>query len=230
MLHSQPDLKEKKLLALYGSFEDCKRCRLHETRRSLVFGSGPSETKLVFIGEAPGEAEDATGNPFVGRAGQLLRRSMDEVGIDAAACFLTNLLGCRPPENRVPMPDEVTACRPRIYALLSVLNPEVVVVVGGTAMIGLIAGVRGGITKNRGRTLTLDFDWKAKAYSFKAIPILHPAGLLRPHTDKDKERFVLDLAYAAELAGLVKPSKRSAAPEPDIEDTEEVEDSDGGEG
>ena len=129
----------------------CTSCELASTRTQVVFGSGRSDSPLVIVGEAPGEQEDRTGRPFVGRSGQLLRRVVaEETGLGDDDCFVVNVVKCRPPDNRDPRPAEVAACRPWLDAQLALVSPTVVLTVGNFAS-RLLLATRDGITRLRGR-------------------------------------------------------------------------------
>lgn len=112
----------------------CTRCRLHEGRTNAVPGEGPNRARVLLLGEAPGQAEDATGRPFVGRAGKVLDRALDAADLDRESVFITNVVKCRPPSNRKPKPDEIAACAPYLAAQIEVLRPRVVVTLGATAL------------------------------------------------------------------------------------------------
>lgn len=156
----------------------CTKCReLARCRHSVVFGVGHPRAELMFIGEAPGHDEDMQGEPFVGRAGQLLTKIIDAMGFRREEVYIANVLKCRPPENRVPEPDEVANCLPYLLSQIELIKPRVIVALGATALRALL-DVQLGITKMRG-------NW----YTFRDIPIMptfHPAYLLRnPPAKKD---------------------------------------------
>ena len=108
----------------------CTKCRLCKTRTQTVFGEGDVDAKIFFIGEGPGETEDETGRPFVGRAGQLLDKMIGAMGLNRSQVFIANIVKCRPPENRVPAPDEVATCTPYLVRQLEVIQPKVIVTLG----------------------------------------------------------------------------------------------------
>ncbi|HVM07588.1 MAG TPA: uracil-DNA glycosylase [Acidimicrobiales bacterium] len=149
----------------------CTRCPLAQTRTQVVFSRGNADADLVFIGEAPGADEDAQGQPFVGRSGQLLDKLVaEEIGLDRDAFYVMNTIKCRPPGNRDPKPEELTACSPWFDQQLELLRPKVIVTLGNFATKRLLA-TTDGITKLRGR-----------AYPFRGatlIPTFHPAAVLR---------------------------------------------------
>jgi DNA polymerase len=149
----------------------CVRCRLAEGRTTVVFGVGDPSADLLFVGEGPGREEDLTGEPFVGRSGRLLDTLVaDELGMTRAEFYIANVVKCRPPNNRDPLPDEVAACRPYLDAQIAAIAPLVTVTLGNFAAQCLL-GTKEGVTKLRGR-----------AYPFGGgvlIPTFHPAYALR---------------------------------------------------
>jgi uracil-DNA glycosylase family 4 len=149
----------------------CTKCPLAETRTQVVFGVGNPHADLVFVGEGPGAEEDRQGIPFVGRAGQLLTRLIDGIGLARDDVYICNVVKCRPPGNRDPLPPEIDACRPYLEAQLDFLAPRVVVTLGNFAT-RLLTGTKSGITKVRGQ----EFPYRDGAV---LIPTLHPAAVLR---------------------------------------------------
>lgn len=150
----------------------CTKCPLAETRTQVVFGVGSPDADVVFVGEGPGAEEDKQGIPFVGRAGQLLTRLIDGVGFTRDDVYICNVVKCRPPGNRDPLPAEIEACRPYLEAQLDFLDPRVVVTLGNFAT-RLLLGTKEGITKLRGREFPYRDDRAV------LIPTLHPAAVLR---------------------------------------------------
>jgi len=149
---------------------DCTRCKLHRHRNKIVFGDGNPKAELVFIGEGPGADEDAQGLPFVGRAGKLLTQMIEAMGLQRKDVYICNVVKCRPPENRVPEPDEVETCSPYLLRQIDVINPKVLVCLGAVAAKTLLETNRG-ITQFRGQWL----EWRGR----KLIATYHPAYLLR---------------------------------------------------
>jgi DNA polymerase len=127
----------------------CPLCRLSRTRKNAVPGEGQLAAKIMFIGEAPGRSEDEKGRPFVGAAGMVLDDMLKKAGIDRSQVFITNVIKCRPPNNRVPEEDEVAACRPYLERQVALIRPKVICILGRTAYSSLLGG--GSITVNRGR-------------------------------------------------------------------------------
>lgn len=149
----------------------CTRCRLAETRIQVVFGVGNPSTQLLVLGEAPGRNEDEKGEPFVGMSGKLLDTLIqEELGLDRSQFFITNVVKCRPPENRNPKPDEIASCRPWLEDQLRILDPKVILTVGNFA-VQTVLGTKEGITKLRGRVH--EFDGR------RLIATFHPAMALR---------------------------------------------------
>lgn len=149
----------------------CARCKLCTLGRStVVFGSGSPKARLMFVGEAPGEDEDRQGLPFVGRAGQLLTRIIEAIGMTREQVYIANVIKCRPPENRNPEPDEVAACSPFLFHQVQTVDPLVIVALGKFAAQCLLQ-TTDPITRLRGR----EFDFQGRTL----IPTFHPAYLLR---------------------------------------------------
>jgi uracil-DNA glycosylase family 4 len=161
------------LPVLAAEVAGCTRCVLSTTRTNTVFARGSATASLVFVGEGPGADEDATGIPFVGRAGQLLDRMIGAMGLDPATdVYICNIVKCRPPGNRRPEPDEMAACIPYLHEQLAIVNPKVIVALGNTAVAALL-GAKAGITKVRG-------SWKLYKGATLVMPTYHPSYLLRP--------------------------------------------------
>lgn len=150
---------------------DCRRCKLCSLGRSqIVFGVGNPKARLMFVGEAPGEEEDKRGEPFVGRAGQLLTKIIEAIGLSRDQVYIANVIKCRPPNNRNPEPDEVASCEPFLFRQIDVIQPKVIVPLGKFAAQCLLKTMDP-ITKLRGR----QFDYRGTIL----IPTFHPAYLLR---------------------------------------------------
>jgi DNA polymerase len=169
---------------------DCRRCKLAGGRKTIVFGEGNPRAALVFIGEGPGADEDEQGLPFVGRAGQLLNRMIQAIGLRRGEVYICNVVKCRPPGNRTPEKDEIDTCSPFLFRQLEAIQPRLICCLGAPAM-RTVLGIKEGITKVRGRF----FDFG----SGKALVTVHPAYILRnPREEKilreDFEKIRLFLA------------------------------------
>jgi len=149
---------------------DCQRCRLSKTRTEIVFGEGNERAPLVFVGEGPGYEEDLQGKPFVGKAGQLLTRIIAAMGMKRSEVYITNVVKCRPPRNRVPSRDEIAFCYPYLARQLRIIRPRIICALG-TAAAQTLLNTDAGITALRG---TLH-DWEG----IPVMPTFHPAFLLR---------------------------------------------------
>ena len=154
----------------------CRACPLAETRTKVVFGDGDPDTKLMFIGEGPGADEDAQGLPFVGRAGQLLTQILTAADISRKDVYITNIVKCRPPENRVPTPAETVICDKHLQTQIMLINPALMVLLGNTPARWILQTSEG-ITKLRGRW----FEWRGIA----VMPMFHPSYLLRNASSKE---------------------------------------------
>jgi DNA polymerase len=187
---AEEDAGTPTLAAIREEIGDCRRCRLHEGRTKIVFGSGNETAKLVFVGEGPGAEEDQQGLPFVGRAGQLLTQMIEGtakkegIPLTRAGVYICNVVKCRPPGNRTPEPDEVEACRPFLEKQLLAIRPRALCLLGATATRALL-GKKEGVTKLRG-------NW----FRWRDIPVMvtyHPSYLLRPYNQTAKREAWEDL-------------------------------------
>ena len=174
MAHSARTLDE--LRALLDSYDGVG---LRKTATRLVFADGNPQARIMFVGEAPGRDEDREGKPFVGRAGQLLDRMLQAIGLDRSEVYIANVVPWRPPGNRTPTPQETQLCLPFIQRQIELADPEILVLLGGSSAAAL-TGTKDGILKLRGRWL--DYDNGGK--TIKALPTLHPAYLLRTPSQK----------------------------------------------
>ncbi len=154
----------------YQTFHQCQACALGTTRTHFVFGEGNPDADLLFIGEGPGFDEDRTGRPFVGKAGQLLDRIIEAMGYRRDKVFIANIVKCRPPNNRKPLPDEVAACSPILEKQIEYVNPKVIVALGATPF-SWLKGANMSITRHRGQF----FNWR----DYMVMPTFHPAYILR---------------------------------------------------
>jgi DNA polymerase len=159
---------------------NCHLCDLAKNRTKVVFGEGSENAKVMFIGEGPGESEDETGRPFVGKAGELLSKMIENaIGIQRSSVYIANIVKCRPPSNRVPTHAEVTACKPYLLKQIEIIKPTIIVALGATALNSLL-GEDLSITKVRGK--------QYKFANTTLIPTFHPSYLLR-NPDAKKEAF-----------------------------------------
>lgn len=171
----------------------CTRCDLSETRIRVVFGSGPDRCDVMFIGEAPGRTEDEGGTPFSGAAGRLLDEYLAEAGLTRDEVFITSVLKCRPPKNRNPRSDEMTACSPLLMRQIELIDPAVVVLLGSFAVKGLL-GVDGSMSELRGTVHTKD----GRVF----VPVYHPAAALY---DRSKHQVLLeDFSRIARIVSEVR--------------------------
>ena len=155
---------------LAGAVRECRRCLLCQGRTNTVPGEGDPQAGLMCVGEGPGETEDRTGRPFVGRAGELLNGILAAIELSRESVFIANVVKCRPPQNRKPLPDEMQACLPYLRRQIQLIRPKVLLALGATAAEGLL-GVRKSLGELRGRV-----------HRFDGIPLVvtyHPAALLR---------------------------------------------------
>ncbi len=163
----------KTLTELKEAIQDCQKCSLSETRTHFVFGAGNDHANLILIGEAPGRDEDLQGEPFVGRAGQLLDKILAAIEFQRKDVFIGNILKCRPPNNRDPLPEEIAMCMPHLLKQIDIIQPKIILALGRIAAQTLL------------KTTTSLGQLRSETHAFRDIPLLvtyHPAALLRnPH-------------------------------------------------
>lgn len=158
------------LEAIQRELTDCKRCKLHRSRRTIVFGEGNPRATLMFIGEGPGYDEDVQGRPFVGKAGQLLTRIIESIKLSRQDVYIANIVKCRPPGNRNPEPDEIRACSPFLYRQIDAIRPKIICALGTIAAQTLL-DTKASISSLRGKAFNLR--------GIRVMPTFHPAYLLR---------------------------------------------------
>ncbi len=190
--------KAKELEEMAAALKDCTRCGLSEGRTQVVFGTGNPETEVVFVGEAPGYDEDIQGEPFVGRAGQLLTKMIAAMGLSRNQVYICNVIKCRPPENRDPLPEEIACCEPFLLKQLEIMRPKVIVALGRFAVQSLLRDTTP-ITRQRGR-------WR-DYHGIRLMPTFHPSYLLR--NPAAKREAWLDLQEVMRELGLPLPEKKT---------------------
>ena len=189
------------LKAIRDELGDCTRCKLHgQGRKQIVFGVGNPAADIMFVGEAPGADEDTQGVPFVGRAGQLLTKMIEAMGLSRDEVYIANVLKCRPPNNRDPQPDEVESCEPFLFQQIATVQPKVVIALGAFAARTLLK-TQDPISRLRGRI----YDYRGA----QLIPTFHPSFLLR--SPGYKREAWEDLKKALGLLGRQPPSPPPAA-------------------
>jgi uracil-DNA glycosylase len=191
-----PNQRAAELLAVREDIGDCSRCALSRGRNQIVFGDGDPNARLMFVGEGPGADEDAQGLPFVGRAGQLLNNMIGAMGLKREQVYIANIVKCRPPQNRVPEPEEAHTCSPFLFRQIDIVRPEVLVALGSTAAVYLL-GLKSSLSALRGRV--------HQCRGSKLIVTYHPAFLLRD--PRQKKEAWLDLQLAMSELGLSAPPR-----------------------
>ena len=190
----QPPLDSaNELAALKAQVDECQACELHQTRTQTVFGIGACQAKLFIVGEAPGADEDAQGEPFVGRAGQLLNAMLAAIGLQREQVYIANILKCRPPGNRDPKSEEVARCSRYLARQIELVAPDLILAIGRVAAQNLL-GVSTPLGEMRGREFR---------YPGTAVPVLvtyHPAYLLR--SPREKRKSWEDLKRVASMLGM----------------------------
>jgi DNA polymerase len=170
--------KDSLLKEIKKSIKHCEKCRLCKTATNAVPGEGNPNSEIVFIGEAPGETEDLTGRPFVGRAGRLLETLLGKIGCKREDVWIGNIIKHRPPQNRDPLPDEILACQPYLAEQLKIMSPKLVVTLGRFALSHFYSD--GKISRDKGNLIS--------TAKFSVFPVYHPAAALRnPQMAKDLE-------------------------------------------
>lgn len=175
---------------LEESIKGCNKCKLYKTRQNIVFGEGNKNAKIMFIGEGPGADEDRQGEPFVGKAGQLMNLAFDILGIKREEIYIANVVKCRPPSNRNPEDDEAFACLNYLRNQVMLVKPEIIVLLGNVALKNIL-GKEYGITTSREKWI----EKKGIMY----MPTWHPAALLRDESKKID--FIKDLKLVMERLG-----------------------------
>ena len=193
--------KLEKLNSLKSECLNCFKCELGKTRTNIVFSDGNPETaKAVLIGEAPGENEDLTGTPFVGRAGKLLNEFLEKAGISRADdVYIINTVKCRPPKNRVPEKEEKLQCENYLHTQIDIIEPKVIIFCGATALKSFSES-KTPISKIRGELM--DIEVRGKKY--KAMPIFHPSYLLRQHSTEPGAPRDLMLQDLKKIKSIIK--------------------------
>jgi DNA polymerase len=178
----------------------CTRCELCRTRKNTVFGEGDPDARLLFIGEGPGENEDLSGRPFVGRAGDKLNDMIGAMGLTREQVFIVNIVKCRPPNNRVPDPIEVATCTPYLVRQIEIIRPRVIVTLGLPSAKYMLNDSKLAMGRIRG-------DWR-EWRGIKLMPTYHPAFLLRSYTPENRAAVWSDLKMVMEALGLKAPVTR----------------------
>lgn len=195
---TRPVARVETLDDIRAEMGDCQRCKLWATRTNLVFGEGNPQAQLMFVGEGPGADEDATGRPFVGRAGQLLTKMIEAIDLKREQVYIANVVKSRPPGNRTPEADEVKACKPFLLRQIACIKPKLIVTLGNPATQSLLE-TKVGITRLRGEVQPYPH-----LPAVKVIPTFHPAYLLRS-PDKKRETWEDLKKVRAFLRGELEP-------------------------
>jgi DNA polymerase len=204
------EARREQLVEVYNTASVCERCALWKTRTRVVFGAGNADADLMFVGEAPGAEEDRQGLPFVGRAGGLLNQLLGEIEMAREDVFIANVLKCRPPGNRDPMPDEIESCEPYLAQQVQLIEPRVVCTLGNFAT-KLLTKSRTGITKVRGTPQVHELGGR----TVFVMPLFHPAAALR--TPAVAETLRADFQRLPELLAQPLPQQDPGpVPEPAV--------------
>jgi DNA polymerase len=213
---SSAEVRREELIALKRSVDVCTRCALAEGRTQTVFGSGNADAELMFVGEAPGFHEDQQGLPFVGAAGKLLEKLLADIGLSRGDVFIANVLKCRPPGNRDPLPEEIASCEPHLFRQLELIQPTVVATLGNFAT-KLLSGKPTGITRVHG----VEQQVTIGSHPVVLFPLYHPAAALYTRAmlgtleeDFRKLPAILARARGEETPPIVEVLAAEPAPEP----------------
>jgi uracil-DNA glycosylase len=208
--------RREQLKAVYEEARDCVRCPLHQTRTTVVFGSGNANADLMFIGEAPGANEDRLGLPFVGQAGKLLEKLLGEIGLERGDVFIANTLKCRPPDNRDPHPNEIETCQVYLSQQVELIEPSVICTLGNFAT-KLLRADTTGISRVHGQDEVRVIGSRA----VRLYPLYHPAAAL--YTPSTLETLRSDFHRIPQLLALGAPEQpewlEEDLPEPEPEPT-----------
>jgi uracil-DNA glycosylase len=198
-----PEQKRARLVALdENEVRGCTKCRLCETRTQTVFGEGDPDAKIFFIGEGPGENEDLTGRPFVGRAGEMLNKWIAAMGLRREQVMIANIVKCRPPGNRVPAPDEVATCTPYLQRQLEIVRPKVIVTLGLPSAKYMLQS-----NSTMGRLRGQWHEWRG----IRLMPTFHPAYVLRSYTNEVRAAVWDDLKKVMAEVGLPLPKHKATS-------------------
>ena len=205
--------RREQLKAVYEEASSCTECVLHETRTTVVFGSGNADADLMFVGEAPGANEDQQGLPFVGQAGKLLDKLLGEIGMTRRDVFVVNVLKCRPPGNRDPLPAEIESCQGYLWRQVELIEPAVICTLGNFST-KLLRGDPTGISRLHGVAEVCVVGSRA----IRLYPLFHPAAAL--YTQRMLETLRADFQRLPEVLALGPPQQPE--PEPEAEAIEEI--------
>jgi uracil-DNA glycosylase len=211
-----PAERRELLKAVYEEARDCVRCPLHATRTTVVFGAGNADAELMFIGEAPGANEDRLGLPFIGQAGKLLDKLLEEIGLERKDVFVANVIKCRPPSNRDPHPNEIEACEEYLRRQIELIEPAVICTLGNFST-KLLRGDSTGISRLHGSQEVRTIGSRA----VRLYPLYHPAAAL--YTPSTLEALRADFHRIPAILALGAPEQPEAVePLPDLEDEEPI--------
>lgn len=214
--------KREQLRLLFREWADCDKCTLAQYRTNIVFGNGNPDAEIMVIGEGPGVTEDETGEVFVGESGLLLNDILTAAGLVRDDLFITNIVKCRPPENRDPTKDEKQACDPLLTKQIYIVDPRLIICVGKQAMVTLMNGMKSdSILSEHGLLGEIIIPGRHREVRYTAMPILHPAFILRDDKINRRTRnwevgghahnTMLDLIRAKEIVALLRTQYEKAA-------------------
>ncbi len=223
--------KEEHLEELKRRVEDCRNCPLGRSRKYIVFGEGDSESQVMFVGEAPGYYEDQIGKPFVGQAGKLLDNLLAEIGLSRQSVYIANILKCRPPGNRDPLPEEINACKPHLMKQIDIIQPSIICSLGRFALISLYKGLpssgrekfSSGGRDGKSISITAAHGKLIQTEKYNIFPLYHPAAALHQPTllQSIKEDFAKLKELLSKPMPEIRPDLKTKIKPPEKTDTEE---------
>jgi len=192
--------KQQKINKLRAKWKDCTKCELCEERSNVVFYRGSLDARVMVISDVPDAGINENCEQFVYQSGKLFNKLRKLAGLKSSKIFIANVVGCRPPNNRNPSLEEFWSCKSRLYAMISIVKPKALLLLGGIALSYLVKGRKEGIAKDRGKILNVEFKWKNKLQQYHAIPTFHPAFLLRNRKPELEQLVISDIRKVMEIS------------------------------
>lgn len=213
MHEEEAEHREHLLQELRHLWVDCTACNLHEERKNIVFGTGPPDARIMIVAEGPGEQEDIHGLPFVGPAGETLTNILDAVRLERERIYITNMVMCRPPDNRDPTQPEIQACWPRLEEQIHIVSPDIIVTLGAVSSKTVLKERGFSVMVKHGIPRITTFNGQHTTYDIAVMPILHPSWLRKNFGLKIQgpvHRAVLEFRAVRDAADLLEWLRRNA--------------------
>jgi len=192
--------KQQKINKLRAKWKDCTKCELYKENEAIFFYRGSLDARVVVISDVPDSGINENLERFVYQSGKLFDKLRKRAGLKSGKAFICSLVGCETKKDRNPSLEEFWACKSRLYAMISIVKPKALLLLGGVVLGLLVKGRKEGITKDRGKILNVEFQWKNKLQQYHAIPTFHPAFLLRNRKPELEQLVISDIRKAMELA------------------------------